>query len=129
MKKKRIMYDKNLVRSMLLQIEDALQKIASRAGRFQSADDFTASPSGMEALDSICMLFTAIGEALKRVDKITGGALLSRYPEIDWKGAIGFRDLIVHHYFDIDAGQVFWICIHEIGPLSAAIQKMLKELP
>ncbi len=56
------------------------------------------------------MLFMAIGEALKNIDKITGGALLSQYPEIDWKGAIGFRDIIAHHYFDIDAEQVFWIC-------------------
>jgi DNA-binding NtrC family response regulator len=29
---------------------EALQKIASRAGRFQSADEFTSSPSGLEAL-------------------------------------------------------------------------------
>ncbi|MGC8495229.1 MAG: HepT-like ribonuclease domain-containing protein [Syntrophobacteraceae bacterium] len=25
--------------------------------------------------------------------------LLSRYPEIDWTGAIGFRDIIAHHKF------------------------------
>src|SRR3989304_5120503 len=37
------MFDKSLVLSILIQIEDALKKIASRAGRFQSADDFTNS--------------------------------------------------------------------------------------
>jgi uncharacterized protein with HEPN domain len=123
------MFDKHLVLSILIQIEDALQKIASRAGRFRrSADEFTDSPSGMEALDSICMLFMATGEALKNIDKITGGDLLSQYPEIDWKGAIGFRDIIAHQYFDIDAEQVFWICTRELAPLSAAIQKMIEEL-
>lgn len=90
------MFDKDLVLSILAQIEDALQKIAIRAERFRSAEDFANSSSGMEALDSICMLFMAIGEALKNVEKITGGALLSRYPEIDWKGAIGFKDIIAH---------------------------------
>lgn len=122
------MYDKDLVLSILIQVQDALQKIASRAGRFQSADDFTSSASGLEALDSICMLFIAVGEALKNIDKITGGELLSRYPEIDWKGAVGFRDVIAHQYFDIDAEQVFWICTHEVGPLSAAIENMIREL-
>jgi uncharacterized protein with HEPN domain len=59
---------------------------------------------------------------------ITGGALLSQHPEIDWMGVIGFRDIIAHHYFDIDAEQVFWICPHELGPLSCAIKSMIEEL-
>ena len=122
------MFDKNLALSILTQIEEALQKIASRAGRFQSADEFTSSPSGLEALDSICMLFMATGEALKNLDRITGGSLLSQYPEIDWIGAIGFRNIIAHHYFDIDSEQVFWICTHNLEPLSAAIRKMIREL-
>ncbi len=122
------MFDKDLVLSILTQIDEALKKIAGRAAWIRSADDFTGSPAGLEKLDSICMLFMAIGEALKNIDHITGGALLSKYPEIDWKGAMGFRDLIAHHYFDIDAEQVFWICAHEVGPLSAAIKKMIEEL-
>lgn len=122
------MFDRVLVLSILTQIYDALEKIATRAAQIRSADDFTDSPAGMERLDGICMLFMAIGEALKNVDRITGGALLSQYPEIDWKGAIGFRDIIAHQYFDIDAEQVFWICAHEVGPLSAAIKNMIEEL-
>lgn len=82
----------------------------------------------MEKLDSICMQFIAVGEALKNIDKITSGDLLSGCPEIDWKGAMGFRDIIVHHYFDIDAEEIFWICAHELSPLSAAIKSMIKEL-
>ena len=30
-----------------------------------------------------------IGESLKNLDKVTGGRLLSKYSEIDWKGAKG----------------------------------------
>jgi len=122
------MFDKNLVLSILHQIDEALEKIRSRSEQIRSADDFTDSPSGMEKLDSICMLFIAIGEALKNIDKITGGSLLSQYPETDWKGAIGFRDIIAHHYFDIDAEEVFWICTHELAPLTAVIKKMMADL-
>jgi uncharacterized protein with HEPN domain len=122
------MFDKDLVRSILTQIDSALEKISGRAKPIRSADDFTGSLAGMEKMDSICMLFMAIGEALKNIDKITGGALLRHYPECDWKGAIGFRDIIAHHYFDIDADQVFWICTNELGPLSAAIKRMIEDL-
>jgi uncharacterized protein with HEPN domain len=122
------MFDKDLVLTLLSQIDDALNTIAQRVAQIRSADDFTDSPSGMEKLDGICMLFIAVGEALKNIDRITGATLLRQYPEIDWKGAMGFRDLIAHHYFDIDAEQVFWICAHELGPLSAMIKRMIKEL-
>ncbi len=122
------MFNRELVLSILTQIDEALARIASRAERIHSADDFTGSPAGIETLDSICMLFMAIGEALKNIDKITGGKLLPQYPEIDWTGVIGFRDIIAHHYFDIDAEQVFWICTHELEPLSATIKSMIKDL-
>jgi uncharacterized protein with HEPN domain len=79
----------------------------------------------MEKLDGVCMLFMAIGESLKKTDKITAGNLFTRYPEIDWKGVIGFRDIIAHHYFDIDAEQVFWICSYHVGPLSQIIKRMI----
>ena len=65
---------------------------------------------------------------MKNVDKITGGTFLSQYPEIDWKGAIGFRDIIAHHYFDIDAEQVFWICENEIVPLSNTVRSMIMSI-
>lgn len=119
------MYDKSLILAILNQIDHAIETVKSRSIMIQSADDFTSSPAGMEKLDSICMLFIAIGEALKNLDKITDGALLSQYPEVDWKGAIGFRDIIAHHYFDIDAEQVFWICNRELAPLSLTIRRII----
>ncbi len=122
------MFDNNLVLSILQQIDKALEKIISRSEHIHSANDFTDSPSGMEKLDGICMLFIAVGEALKNIDKITGGTLLSQYPETDWTGAMGFRDIIAHHYFDIDAEEVFWICTHELAPLSKTIQKIIEDL-
>ena len=122
------MYDRTLVLDILGQIDGALQKVRDRSRRIASADGLTATPEGEERLDGLCMLFIAIGESLKNLDKITGGALFAAHPEIDWKGAMGFRDVIAHRYFDIDAEQVWWICTHEVGPLSEAIRRMIDEL-
>lgn len=122
------MYDKDLVLDILAQIDVALGRITDRASRYKSPVEFTGSEAGLESLDSIYMLFIAVGEALKKIDKTTNGNLLTQYPEIDWKGVMGFRDIVAHHYFDVDAAQVFWICENEVTPLSSTIKKMLVDL-
>ena len=120
-------YDADLVGSILGQIEEAIDTIRARTRSIQRPDDFTATPEGREKLDSVCMLFMAIGEALKRVDRITDGALLARHPEVDWKGAIGFRDIIAHQYFDIDPEQVHWILTHNLATLANAVTDLLER--
>jgi uncharacterized protein with HEPN domain len=122
------MFDKDLVLSILKQIYVAIEKIKQRTEFVHSSEFFTNSPEGVEKLDSICMLFMAIGESIKNIDKITSGTLLTKYPEIDWSGVKGFRDIIAHHYFDVDAEQVFWIVNHELKPLSIVIQKMIEKI-
>ncbi len=122
------MFDRGLILAILMQINEALEKIQARTIHIKDASDFTGTPAGMEKLDGVCMLFAAVGEALKQVDKITSGKLLAQYPEIDWKGAMGFRDIIVHHYFDIDAEQVAWICKYKITPLSTAVKRMIGDM-
>ncbi len=119
------MYDKELVQDILNQILDATQKVITRFTPVQTVEDFTNSPEGMEKLDSICMQLMAIGESLKNFDKITNKTLLARYPEIDWKGAKGLRDIITHQYFDIDAEEIFLVCKNHIPPLSEAIKKII----
>ncbi|NIA30266.1 MAG: DUF86 domain-containing protein [Actinobacteria bacterium] len=122
------MYDKELVRDILNQILDATQKVISRSAPIKTVDDFTDSPEGMEKLDSICMQLIAIGESLKNIDKITNKTLLNKYPEIDWKGVKGLRNIITHHYFDIDAEEILWVCKKHLFPLSETIKKIIADL-
>ena len=107
---------------------DATQKVSQRFKKIKTVSNFTDSPAGMEKLDSICMLLIAIGESLKNIDKITEQSLLKQYPEIDWKGAKGLRDIISHQYFDVDAEEIFWVCEKHIPPLSKTIEKMISNL-
>ncbi len=74
------------------------------------------------------MRLIAIGEALKNIDKITGRKLLAQYPEIDWKSIKGIRDLLSHHYFDMDAEVIFGICKEHVEPLQNTISRMLDDL-
>ena len=122
------MYDKSLVVEILTQIENAIKITLQRFEVVDSVDYFTNTPQGMEKLDSICMQLIAIGESLKNIDKITNKELLEKYPQIDWKGAKGMRDIISHHYFDIDANDIYFVCDTKLEELLKTIIMMKEEL-
>lgn len=82
----------------------------------------------MMKMDSICMKLTAIGESIKNLDKQTNKELLVQYPEIPWKHVMGIRDIIVHHYFDVDADEIYRICQEDLTQLQQVIKQMLDDL-
>jgi len=122
------MFDVVLVIEILRQIQEAVQRIERRFAPICTPDDFLATDEGTDRLDSICMMLIAIGESLKNLDRITGGALLERYPTVDWKGAKGVRDVISHNYFDLNTDAVFGICNKHIPGLAETIKIMIEEL-
>jgi uncharacterized protein with HEPN domain len=122
------MYDKSLVVEILIQILNASKTVAQRFEIVDSVDYFTDTPEGQEKLDSICMQLIAIGESLKNIDKITDKKLLEKYPQVDWKGAKGIRDIISHHYFDLDAEEIYFVCDTKLDTLIETIEKILKDL-
>jgi len=122
------MYDKELVLEVLGQIRRASQTILDRFKSIKTVSNFTDSPAGREKLDSICMLLIAIGESLKKLDKITQGSLLRKYSQIDWKKAKGLRDIISHQYFDVNAEAIFDVCKTKIKRLSDTITKIIEDL-
>jgi len=122
------MRDKELVLEILRQIEEAAQKIINRFLIINVPDDFTDSQAGMEKMDAICMMLIVIGESLKNLDKVTDQKFLSLYSDINWVKAKGMRDIITHHYADINAETIFFTCKRKIPELFATIQKMIKDL-
>jgi uncharacterized protein with HEPN domain len=122
------MYDKELVHEILSQIFESTQRILKRFEPIKSPDDFVSTEDGKEKLDSICMQLIAIGESLKSLDKITQNKLLTRYPEIEWKKVKGMRDIISHHYFDVDAEAIYDVCDKHIKDLAVTIKRMQDEL-
>jgi uncharacterized protein with HEPN domain len=122
------MSDKELIREVLLQIEKASDRILYRFHDIQNPSDFCDSEEGATKMDGICMMLIVIGESLKKLDKITDSKLLIKYPEIDWKKAKGMRDIITHHYADIDPDAVFFTCKNKIPLLGDTIKKILIEL-
>jgi len=122
------MFDRELAKEILKQVIDAANRIDRRFKGVHNSDDFLLSDAGIDKLDAICMMLIVIGENLKNLDKVTGGKLLAKYPDVDWKGAKGMREIISHHYFDLNAEVVFSVCKDRIPGLKATVIQMEKSL-
>lgn len=117
-----------MVYETLNNINIAIARLEDRSLSIHSVDDYLLSPSGMEKLDAACMVLIAIGESVKTLDKLTEKKLLPTYPSIDWKGIMGVRDIIAHHYFEVDPDAVFNIVKNDLVPLKQAIDYFKKQL-
>lgn len=117
-----------LVKEILTQVDTAINTIKFRFEPVDSIDYFLDTPQGQEKLDSLCMLFIAIGESLKNIDKVTDRQLLVKYNDVDWKAIKGMRDVLSHHYFDMNAEAIYNVCNDELDTLHSVIIKMLNEV-
>ena len=122
------MYDKELLVEKLSQVSNALDRVARRFKEIHSADDFLASEQGLDMLDSICMMLIAVGENFKSIDRMTESNLLEQYPEVNWRGVKGVRDVISHQYFNIDAEEIYYICKHDLTPLRTTVSRMILDI-
>ena len=117
-----------MVYETLKNIGIAIDRLEERNVQVHSVNDFLLSPWGMEKLDAACMVIIALGESVKTLDKLTEKKLLPTYPSIDWKKVMGARDIIAHHYFEIDADEVFSIIKNDLEPLKEAIEFFKHQL-
>lgn len=117
-----------IIESLLKKILQTVERILANSETITSPSFYLLTPSGMERLESTCMLLIAIGEGVKGVDKLTEKKLLSHYPEMDWKGVMGMRDIIAHHYFDLDAEIVYDVIKNDLPKLKDILQRIINEL-
>ena len=121
------LHNNPLAVEILKQIKNSAETIRKRIKSITSPEDFLKNDRNLEKLDSICMQLIVIGEGIKNLDKITRGTLLDKYPDFEWKKAMGMRDVLSHHYFDLNSEIVFDVCINEIPKLLLALQKISLE--
>ena len=122
------MHDEELLYYSLKRIASTIERIINNSKTIDDSQYYVLSPAGMERLESTCMLLLVIGESIKGIDKMTRKQLLPNYPEVDWKGAMGIRDIIAHHYFDIDESIVFDVVKNKLPGMLETINKMIEEL-
>ena len=122
------MHNEEILYYSLKRIASTIERIINNSKYIDNSQYYVHSPAGMERLESTCMLLLAIGESIKGIDKMTRKQLLPNYPEVDWKGAMGIRDIIAHHYFDIDESIVFDVVKNKLPEMLVTINKMIDRI-
>jgi len=122
------MYERDFTLQLLIQLDEAIQRIKWRFEDIQTPEDFTRDRCGLDRLDSIAMMLIALGETVKRLDVALGNTLSDRYPQIEWVAIKGIRNVLSHNYFSIDPQEIYKICATDLHPLEEALNNLRIEL-
>ena len=87
----------------------------------ESDEYYALSPAGVKDLAASCMLIEAIGEGVKKIDKLVPDFLMTHVPTAPWKGMKGMRDRMAHGYFEVDPGYVFDVAKVEMPGIRDAL--------
>lgn len=116
--------DKATIAELLDFILESLRLINRRFKGVESSDDFLDSDEGIDKLDAISMRLQSIGEALKNLDKREKELLLKVADKEYWSKIIRTREILTHHYVDIDAETIYMICDEKLEELKQKILKL-----
>lgn len=119
--------DKATTAELLEFIQESLRLIKRRFESISSVDDFLDNDAGLDKLDAISMRLQSIGEALKNLDKRQKELLLQVADKDYWSKIIRTREILTHHYIDIDAETIYMICDEKIEELEQKVSE-LQEL-
>ena len=84
-------------RDFLLFLEDMVESIEriEKYTKGMTLKRFLKTPM---AVDAVIRNFEIIGEAVKKLP----GTFKTKYSDVEWSEAAGFRDVLIHNYFGID---------------------------
>lgn len=87
-----------------------------------SRTEFDASPTRRDAVHLNLM---RLGEAAKQ----NPPDVRDRYPQVDWRGIAGMRDIIVHSYFRVNAALDWETARDRVPVLLTVLGEMLSAFP
>ncbi len=104
----------------LQNIIDSISKIKKYSSGHTNADEFL---NNTKSFDATMMNFIVIGEM---AEKLSEGFIIDTQNRIDWFKIKGFRNIIAHNYFGIDAEEVWQIIQSSLTELEQEIKKIIK---
>jgi uncharacterized protein with HEPN domain len=99
-------------------ILEAIDRIIEYTSGIKSADDFN---NDYRNFDATMMNFVVIGEM---IDKISD-EFKKKHPEVGWAKIKGFRNIVAHDYFGIDAEEVWQIIKTKFPTLKSDLRLLL----
>jgi uncharacterized protein with HEPN domain len=113
--------DKASLGELINFILESIKLIKERFEVIKVSDDFLSNNDGLMRLDAISMRLQSIGEALKNIDKREKELLLQVADKTYWSKIIKTREILTHHYIDIDSETIYSICTENLDDLEEKI--------
>src|SRR5260370_31924715 len=104
-------------RLRLADIVDACTRIGSYIEGF----DASTFAQDLKTQDAVIRQFAIIGEAVKNLPT----ELIAQKPSVAWREIAGFRDVLTHSYFAIDASVVWDAARHKAPLLKKSCEELL----
>ncbi|MHB8482961.1 MAG: HepT-like ribonuclease domain-containing protein [Nitrospiria bacterium] len=109
-------------RDHILFLEDILEAIR-KIEEYTKGISFKKFCENNMAIDAVIRNFEVIGEATKNIPK----KIVEKYPDVEWKEAVGFRNILIHDYFGIDLEAVWETIRNNIPPYKKHVTEVLKS--
>lgn len=92
---------------------------------FSDTQDFTFEKflENRQVRDAVTRNVEIIGEAVKRLSE----EIFKNYPNVPWQKIARTRDMLIHHYFDVDDQQLWKIVEDDLPKLKISIEKILNK--
>jgi len=95
------------LRLFLMEILEAIEKIERYIDSL-SFEDFVKNEM---VVDAVIRNLEIVGEAARNIPE----EVRSKYSDIPWKRVVGFRNIVIHGYFDVDL-EIVWVIAKERLP-------------
>lgn len=103
-------------------LDDILESV-QKVDRYLSGISFEAFENDSMRIDAVVHNLQIIGEAARKIpDEIR-----FKYPQVEWRKIVGFRNNAVHEYFRVNLDTVWAIIEEEIPKLKVQISEILEQ--
>ena len=109
-------------RDYILFLEDILNSI-EKLEKYTKNLDYDAFSENEMVVDAVVRNLEVMGEAVANIPP----DIQTKYPEVEWKEAKGFRNILIHDYFGIDLESVWDTINNDIPLLKKHVVKVLEE--
>lgn len=110
-------------RDVRLFLKDILKAI-KKTQRFVSGKNFGNFEHNDLLIDGVTRNLEVIGEAAKQIPE----DFRKRYKQINWNQVVGFRNIAIHEYFEVDIEMVWTIATKQLDPVKQAVKRMIDDL-